>query len=63
MLSFIQQNEVVTRLLPDTSSARNINDNNLNTISSCCFKYYFTDVIMENIQLNLKDNTAKKERI
>ena len=55
-----EQNDVSTGLLPDTSSSCNIQNDPKKSVSSYRFKRVSADGILDNVQLDLKDDTTEK---
>ena len=59
---FEKQKEITTGLLPTASSACITQDEISTNFSSYTFKRYSTDGIVDNVQLNLKNDTRVKRR-
>jgi len=55
-----EQDDVSTGLLPDTSSSCNLKNDNLKSVFSYRFKRYSADGIVDNVQLDLQDDTTDK---
>lgn len=53
-------NDVSPGLLPDTSLLCNIKNDNHENFSSHRFKYYSADGIVDNLQLDIKEDTTEK---
>ena len=57
---YYEERNVASGLLNDSTLPCIKSNNNCNDVTSCLFKRYSTDGVVDNVQLNLKDDSVQK---